>query len=441
MVIQRVSNIKYTETIPHRNNVYSSSNVQVTRLNIGLTIITETKPHSPSAGINIFVNVGSVYEDDKTSGATHFLEHMVFRRTKNRTGRQISEEAARAGASINAATSEEYTHYFTEVLSENVTVPTLIYLDMLLNNSIDKKEFNIEKGAVLEEAKTDEDTPEDRIATLAQETYFKGHPYGRRIIGTQETISRMRVDDLERFSREHYTPDNMCVSIAGNIDGDKEIKEIEKITSHITRKIKRQDIPPLQLNIENAIEDMKIQQAHIVLLSKAYSISDEKKNVLDVLDQAFGSDVSSRLFTNIRDKTGYCYSISSKANSCSFGGDFTVYGGFRKDKAQEGIELILNEMRKIRKNGLTPDELERAKILLRTETTTKREANISSSYINGYNYILSGHLVPIEEIDGKIKLITNEQIIEVANEVFNPAFLAAYIVGPKRNLPKRIDIR
>lgn len=432
----------YPDLIMRYNSLQEESSmvIQVARLNNGLTVITENKPHTHSVGINVFVNVGSVYENDKNSGATHFLEHMVFRRTKNRTGQQISEEAARAGASINAATGEEYTHYFTKVLSENTTVPTLIYLDMLLNGSIDKKEFNIEKGAILEEARMYEDNPEDRVMNLAQKTYFKGHPYGRRIIGTQETISEMQISDLNLFSREHYTPDNIYISLTGNIDSDKEIKKIERFTSHITRKAKKYNIPLLPSNIENAVEDMKIQQAHVILLSKAYSISEEKRHILSVLDQAFGSDVSSRLFTNVRDKTGYCYSISSKTNSHLFGGDFIVYSGLRKDKVQEGIELILNEMQKVRKEGLTPDELERAKTLLRTDLITERELNTSSSYTNGYNYMLTGRTVSTEETDRKIKSVTNEQIIEVANEVFNPACLAAYVVGPKKNLPKRIDI-
>lgn len=451
MIIPKIGGVKHLDNIPsflasevahHSKSKSAAPNggPQITKLDNGLTIITETMPHVLSAGIHVFVNVGSVNEDDRISGATHFLEHMVFQGTKNRTEKQIADEAADSGAEINAATSEEYTHYDAQVLGENVMTPTAIFLDMLLNNRMRKKKFEVERGVILEEAKGYEDDPQHRVLNLAQETYYKGHPYGRKIIGTQETISQIQISDLKRFLRDYYTPDNMFVSLAGNFDPDKAIKEIERLTSDTTIRAHKSEIPPLTCNVENVVDSMNIQQAHIILITKGYSLLDDKRYALLVLNQAFGGGMNSRLFRNIRNKTGWCYSVDSFLDLASLGGAFMVYSGLKQDKVQEGISLILKEMDKVKKRGLTPEELNRAKTQIRTALVLKGEATDKISYSNGASYMHRGSVVSLEEVDRKIQAVTNEDIMKVANEVFDPKFTAAFVIGPKKTLPKSIEI-
>ena len=417
-----------------------NSKAEIVKLDNGLTIITQNNPNVHSAGVNVFVNVGSVFENEKNNGATHFLEHMVFKRTKSKTGRQIAEEAEDSGASINAATHEDFTRYHTQTLGENIAVPTLSYLDMLLNSKILEKEFQTEKGVILEEAKMYEDNPQARVMYLAQETYFKGHPYGRRILGTQKTISEMQRSDLKQFLKDFYNPDNMFVSLVGNFDTGDVIRKIESFTSQNQGKTKKQEIPPLPVNVENAFDTINIQQAHVVLFTKGYSLLDDKRYTLLVLNQAFGGGISSRLFQNVREKSGYCYTVDSQPESTSFGGAFIIYSGLKKDKVQNGVDLILNEIKKLKKDGLKPHELKRAKTQIRTALLLREESTSASSFSNALGYMSRGYLTPVEETDQKIKSVTNEDIIRVANEIFAPGLLAAYVVGPKKVASKKIEI-
>lgn len=451
MIIPRIEGIDYVGVAPqfdladsstglHSGKNKRSSKPKITVLNNGLTIVTERKPDVLSGGVNVFVNVGSVFEDDSNSGATHFLEHMAFKRTKNRTGKQIVEDAESSGASINAATSDESTHYHTCLLGENITVPTLVFLDMLLNNRMHEREFETEKGVILEEAKGREDTPRTRVYYLAQETYHRGHPYGKRIIGSQESISRMQPSDLKRFLHDYYTPNNMFVSLCGNFDVDRAIKEIEDATSRVNRQAVRKDIPPLTYNVEHGMQDMDVQQSHVLLMTKGYSLLNNERYALWVLDQAFGSGLSSRLFRNVRDKSGWCYAAYSHLSLSSYGGTFMVYGGFKKDKVQDGINLILKEMKKIKKAGLKPDELERAKTQIRTTLVLSSESTAAGSYGNGIDLIFRKRIIPIEEDDRRVREVTNDDIMRVANEIFDPNFIAAYVVGPKSDLPRNIEI-
>ena len=423
-----------------KSQIASKAKPVITTLDNGLTIITQTNPTVYSAGVNVFVHVGSVNENEHNSGATHFLEHMVFKRTKSRSGKEIAEEAENSGASINAATSEDHTFYHTQALGENIMTPTLVYLDMLLNNKMLQKEFDIEKGVILEEAKGYEDDPTSRAIHLAQETYCSGHPYGKRVIGTQGTISGMQRSDLKQFLRDFYTPDNMIVSLAGNFDVDAAIRQIDNFTSSVIRKTVREEVSPLTYNIQNANDSMDIQQSHVVLMSKGYSTLDDKRYPLLVLNQAFSGGLSSRLFQNVRAKSGYCYSVESSPDFNTFGGVFQVYSGLRKDKVQEGINLILKEMKKVKRSGLTLAELEKAKTEIRTALMMKEEIAKLSAYSNGVNYMERGEILPVEEVDRKIRAVTNEDIMQVAKEIFDPAFMAAYVVGPKKFLPKSVDL-
>ena len=419
-----------------KNDALSKSNVQVTTLNNGLTIIHENNSNIWSGGTNSFVDVGSVDEEPENNGATHFLEHILFKRTKHRTAKQIEEEAEKCGVSTNAGTSEEHTVYEAHALGENILILTLLYLDMLLNNKMLDREVEFEKGIILEEAKMYEDNPEARLEYLAKETYFKGHPWGRRIIGTQSTISQIQKSDLKNFLRKYYTPDNIFISLSGNIDCDKAIKEIERCTSHIQTKANKKEIPPLICNVKNAFEEMDIQQSLVMLITKGYSLLDDKRYILLTLKQA----LRSRLFFNVREKSGYCYAVHPAVESASFGGMTTIYSGLRKDKVQEGINLILKELKKLKKAGLKPEELYRAKMLLKTALVLREESTMASSYSNGLNYMFRNSTIPIKEVVTKVEAITNEDIIQVANEVFDPKYIAAYVVGPKSTLPQNIEI-
>ncbi|MBI1858605.1 MAG: insulinase family protein [Candidatus Melainabacteria bacterium] len=372
------------------SQIASKAKPVITTLDNGLTIVTQTNPTLYSAGVNVFVHVGSVNENEHNSGATHFLEHMVFKRTKSRSGKEIAEEAENSGASINAATSEDHTFYHTQALGENIMAPTLVYLDMLLNNKMLQKEFDIEKGVILEEAKGYEDDPTSRAMHLAQETYCSGHPYGKRVIGTQSTISGMQRSDLKRFLTDFYTPDNMIVSLAGNFDVDAAIRQIDDFTSSVTRKTIREEVPLLTYNVQNANDSMNIQQSHVVLMSKGYSLLDDKRYALAGRKGAIFmtmTDPIADMLTRLRN----------------------AYQAAHKD-----VDMPSSRM--------------------------KEEIAKLSAYSNGVNYMERGEILPIEEVDRKIRAVTNEDIMQVAREIFDPAFMAAYVVGPKKFLPKNVDL-
>ena len=310
-------------------------------LNNGLRIIAEEIPSALSCTLSIWINAGSIDEEISNNGVSHFIEHIVFKGTKTRSALDIAEQSENVGANLNAFTDREHTCYHTRILSEHVLIALELFLDMLFHPKLLVSDINLEKQVILEEIKMYEDTPEDLVQDLLYEVMWKGHPLGKPITGTIDSITNLKKDSVQNYLNDLYTPDNMIISVAGKFNLDEIVKKTEKLTSHINSKCHKKDSPPLHITPEIFIKDKEIEQTHLSFATKGVSVYEEDRYILAVIDIALGGGMSSRLFQEIREKRGLAYAISSYYHTNRLGGHFGVYAGTTAVESQQVLELIL----------------------------------------------------------------------------------------------------
>lgn len=410
-------------------------------LDNGLTIISEKIPGALACSLSIWINAGSVDEDPSNNGVSHFIEHIVFKGSKTRSAIDIAEQSENVGANLNAFTDREHTCFHTMVLSDYVLTPLELFLDILLNPKLDKSDIELERQVILEEIKMYKDTPEDLAQDKLYEVIWKSHPLGKPITGTIESLTSLKKDSITKYLNDLYTPDNIVISIAGEYNLDQIIKKTEELTANIKRTVEKRDIPPLEITPDVFIENKDIEQTYLSFATKGTSIFEEDRYTLAVIDTALGSGNSSRLFQEIREKRGLAYSISSYYVTNKLGGIFGVYAGTTSKDSNTVMDLILKELNSIKKNGLKEDELERAKMQLRTGLLIELESSKVRAFRNALYELYYRRFLTVEEINNSVQSITNEKIIKLANEIFDSKYFTLVAVGPKNELPKKFNLK
>ena len=403
-------------------------------LSNGLRIIAEEIPGSMSCTLSVWVNVGPIDEVKTNNGVSHFMEHIVFKGTKTRSALDIAEQSENVGANLNAFTDREHTCYHTRVLSDYVLVVLELFLDMLFNPKLQENDFDLERQVILEEIKMYEDTPEDLVQDLLYEVIWKDHPLGKPITGTTESISLLKKETVTKFLSDYYSPDNMIISIAGNFNLDAILKKTDELTQGIKSKSKKKEPPPLIVSSNTLLRDKDIEQVHLSFATKGVSVYEEDRYTLAIIDIALGGGMSSRLFQEVRENRGLAYAISSYYHANKLGGLFGVYAGTTVKDSSLVLDLILRELKAIKSSGLKPDELERAKMQLRTSLFLELESTMVRASRNAlYDFYYQRFLTP-DEINTSVQSITNENILKLTNEIFDPKYYALTVVGPQKNL-------
>ncbi|MBI2995611.1 MAG: insulinase family protein [Candidatus Melainabacteria bacterium] len=408
-------------------------------LNNGLRIIAEEMPGALSCTLSIWVSAGPIDEELNNNGVSHFIEHIVFKGTQSRTALQIAEQSEDVGASLNAFTDREYTCYHAMVLSEYVLVVLELFLDMLFNPKLDDKDIELERQVILEEIKMYEDTPEDLVQDLLCEVVWKDHPLGKLITGTIKSISNLQKKSIVDFLHNLYTPDNMIISVAGKFDLQEIIHFAENFTLNVKQKKKKKEPSPLVITPDVLCKYKVIEQLHLNFGTNGVSVYEEDRYTLGVIDIAVGGGMSSRLYQEIREKRGLAYAVSSYYHTNKLGGIFSVYAGVAPKDSELVVNLILKELKSIKNKGLKQDELERAKMQLKTNLFLELESSKVRAFRNAlYDLYYERFLTP-DEISNSIESITNDRVIKLAGEIFDPKYYTLVAVGPKRDLPKLIS--
>jgi len=404
----------------------------------GLKLVTETMTDVRSVAMGILVGVGSSLEENNVAGISHYIEHMAFKGTKKRTAFDIASEFDAIGGKMNAYTSKEVTNFYAVVLDKHVDIAVDILSDIFLNSVYDPKEMETEKGVIVEEIKMYEDTPDELIHDLFTEVIYHGHPIGRPTIGSEKTVRAIKRDDLLGYTKEHYTPDNTIIALAGNIEHEDAIKLIEPAFSSMKGKK-----PTRQLSIPTIKKDRKAkykktEQVHMCLGSLGPSQVDEDRYAFSVLDTVLGGSMSSHLFQEVREKRGLAYSIYSYNAAMRKCGLYVIYAGTSKKTFGQVVELTIEEFNKIKKNGITKEEIERSKehikgsLVLGLESTSSRMGWIAKSEFY-YDRVLT-----IDEIFEKIDKVTQDDIISTANKYLKDEYLTLTAIGDitEKELPK-----
>ncbi len=425
----------YFKTTALKSNL-PKSDVQKVTLDNGARIITEVVDTIYSASIGIWVDVGSEDEAPKTNGASHCLEHMLFKGTESRSAEKIAHEIEDVGGSLGASTGKENTCFYGHVLGEQLPVAVDLLTDMLFNSLLSSADLDLERQVILEEIKMYEDDPED----LAHETLilniWPNHPLSRPITGTHESVANLTSDILKRHVRDFYTPEKITVSIAGNFDRDRALSQLLPVLERKQRgNIGKPESAPKLVPFRK-IKHKDIEQAHISLAVDGISTTDERRFQLAILDLCMGGNMSSRLFQEVREKRGLVYGINTYRESHRQSGLFGVYAAASPKHVAQVLQLILAEFERAKSEGFTETEIERAKTQLKSELLLGLESTRSRTARNAYNELFYHKQLTVEEICNDIDAVTSESLTEIARLLLDQEKASVVIVGPNAGLKK-----
>lgn len=389
-------------------------------LDNGLRIVTEYIPYVKSVSIGIWVEAGSRKENIENNGISHFIEHMLFKGTKNRSAKEIAESIDNIGGQINAFTSKECTCYYAKVLDSHIDVAIDVLSDMLFNSLFDKDEIIKEKSVVYEEIKMYEDSPEDLVHDLLSQTIFNRNSLSLPILGSSESLENITREDLINYFESYYTPSNTVISIAGNFDLNETIKLIKERFSNWKVEKKTNEAyekPIIYHNISKKKKD--IEQLHFCLGTEGVSQGQDDLYALLIMNNVFGGSMSSRLFQDIREDKGLVYSIYSYPSSYKDTGIFTVYAGLNPDYFIDVLDIIKENINIIKRDYLTEEEIYRSKEQLKGNYILGLESTSSRMTSIGKSELLFGKVTSPQEIASKIDKIELKDIVSVVNRVFD----------------------
>ena len=336
--------------------------VTIKKLNCGTTVIMEKSERVQSAALGIWVRAGASDEWDEVSGVSHFIEHMMFKGTKNRTAKQIAEDVDKIGGVFNAFTGKEATCYYIKTLSSNICRGAEILLDMLTGSKFDQEEMDRERQVICEEIKMVKDTPDDDVYDTISELVAGGNPLGRSILGTPESLAGIDRSRLVDYRDQMYARDSIVVAVAGNFD-EEAIEAIfeDRLTSLRDKKPKKEiQLKPYQREFQCKGARYRAD-SYICLATPGIALDDPRYYAFVLLNSIFGGSMSSRLFQNIREQKGLAYSVCSMNLFSSYWGFFSIYAGVSPEKAEEALDAIHYELDTLRESGVTEEELAMAK--------------------------------------------------------------------------------
>ncbi len=413
--------------------------VEVVKLDNEITIVMEKVSYVRSISFGIFVKNGSRNENSNINGISHFIEHLMFKGTKNRTAKQIANDMDSVGGHINAYTTKEYTCYYTKTLDSHFDVALDILADMYFNSKFDCEDINKERNVIIEEINMYEDSPEEVGYDLLQEAIWKNNPLSFPILGTEESISEFNSDIISEYYKKHYRTDNTVLVIVGNFEKEKVISQIEKyfggfkrLDKEIILKNSFYDKPEY---IKSSVKKEKdIEQLHLTICFPGLKSGSDESYALAVVNTVFGGGMSSRLFQRIREEHGLAYTVYSFASNFSDTGLFGIYAALSPNQFNQVYELILDEISALKNEKITEEQLNKTKEQLKSnfimslENTSSRASNI------GRSMLLLNKINEVDDIIEKVNAVDTEKTTSVIEKVFDLEKMSISIVG--RNVEK-----
>ena len=416
--------------------------VRRTVLPSGLRIVTEEVPSVRSAAIGIWVNVGSRDETPAVAGASHFLEHLLFKGTTRRTALEISATIEAVGGEMNAFTSKEYTCFYARVIDTDLPMAIDVVSDLITSSIVSALDVDAERKVVLEEIAMRDDDPSDLVHDLYAETYYGDTQLGRPILGTIKSISDMTRSSVFNYYKKKYLPQDLVVAVAGNIKHKRVVAMVEEALSR-DNFLDVRGSPQIRPNTPVKTKPMqsvglmtrKTEQAHMFYGMEGVARSDERRFAMGVLASALGGGMSSRLFQEIREKRGLAYSVYAYAQQFAGSGQIGFYAGCNPTKAIEVIEIIREVLADVAENGMSHEEIERAKGAVRGSLVLSKEDSGSRMSRIGKNEIVYGQVMGFDEILKAISRVNPTDVREIANEFLTKSPTLA-LVGPFKSEAK-----
>ncbi|MBO6037764.1 MAG: insulinase family protein [Acetobacter sp.] len=409
-----------------------TNSVKLSRLSSGLTVVTEHIRHMETVAFGAYVAAGTRHETAEENGVSHFLEHMAFKGTENRTALRIAEEIENVGGYINAYTAREHTAFYVKLLKENLDLGIDIIGDILTHSLFDSTELERERGVVLQEIRQANDMPDDIVFDYFLGTAFPSQPMGRPTLGTEESVSTMPRETLTHYMATHYTPENIIIGAAGNLTHDAVVEKVQASFADLKTSSLPMAVPACYRGGEFR-QEKELDQAHILLGFPSMEYKSKDYYSILLLSTLLGGGMSSRLFQEVREKRSLVYSVYSFNTSFKDSGIFGIYAGTGEQECAELFPVVLEELRKVQRH-VHHEELTRAQaqlkasLLMSLESTSNRCERIARRLQN------FGRVIPIEETIRHIDAVTTDDICRVATAVFSgtPTLSA---IGPICKIP------
>ncbi|MCA1223123.1 M16 family metallopeptidase, partial [Streptomyces sp. 8L] len=411
--------------------------VRRTTLPGGLRVVTETLPSVRSATFGIWVQAGSRDETPALGGATHYLEHLLFKGTERRSALDISSAIDAVGGEMNAFTAKEYTCYYARVLDTDLPLAVDIVCDMLTGSLIEAEDVEAERGVILEEIAMTDDDPGDIVHDAFAHTMFGDSPLGRPVLGTVETVEALDRDRITRYYKKHYDPRHLIVAAAGNVDHAALVRQV-RAAFEKAGALTRTDAAPvaprggrraLRAAGRTEVLERPTEQAHVVLGMPGLARTDERRWALGVLNTALGGGMSSRLFQEVREKRGLAYSVYSYTSGFADCGLFGVYAGCRPGQVGDVLKICREELHRAATGGLDDDELARAVGQLSGATVLGLEDTGALMNRVGKSELCWGDHLSTDDLLARIAAVTPDDVREVARDVLGQRPSLA-VIGP-----------
>lgn len=399
-------------------------------LSNGLTIIGEEIPYLKSITLGVWVNAGSRIENEELGGISHFIEHMLFKGTKNRTSKEIASTIDNLGGQINAFTSKECTCYYVKLLDEHIDIGIDILSDMFLNPLFDEKDIDKERQVIIEELKMYEDSPEDLVYDLLMEEIYKTDALGMNIIGTEESLYNMNRNTIKDYFNKYYVASNSVISISGNFKFEEMVKLIESKFKDLAMGNVDIEITEPEFHPCFIARNKDTEQVNLAISLKAIPLEcREDAYALSIINNIFGGSISSRLFQNIRENKGLVYSIYSAPSLYRKSGELGIYASMSNENLKKVYNLVLEEIDNLRQNHLTDKEIKESKEQLKGSYILGLESTSSRMMSIGKAMVLTKKVKNPNDIIESINNIDKARIDLIIDKVFNRENIGVCIVG------------
>ncbi len=396
----------------------------------GLIVLTEEMAHIRSVSIGIWIKTGSRHEDPDINGISHFVEHMVFKGTETRSAEDIARQIDSIGGNMDAFTAKECICFTVKVLDEHLPIALEVLSDLVLHPVFAVKDIARERGVILEEIKMDEDSPDYLVHEIFTQNFWRDHPLGKPILGTKETVRRFEQPLLFDFYRQRFTPGNIIVSAAGNINHEHFVELVKQHFEQLKPAKNGFHEAPPQISSRIVMRNKRsLEQVQICVGVPAYPIAHDRRYPSYILNTLLGGGMSSRLFQNVRERQGLVYAIYSELNPYRDTGCLSVYAGTSRESASKVVESIVQELRNLKSDAIPEEEVRRAKdqlkgsLMLSLESSTARMSNLARQEMYFDRFF------GLDEIIQRIEAVTADDLVAMANEFFYTDKIAVTVLG------------
>lgn len=397
-------------------------------LSNGLRVIAEKIPHFRSVSVGLWIGTGSMLETREENGLSHFIEHMLFKGTQQRSAMQIAEEMDAIGGQVNAFTSKECTCYYAKVIDEHFEKALDLLSDMLLHASFNPQDLEKERSVILEEIAMTEDTPEDLVYELLSEAYFGDHALARPILGPAEVIRSVTREQILAFHRRHYRPDNTVLAVAGGYELDQLRELAGRYLGAWAAPAQAQKAEPFAGCAQQVrVKRKDIEQVHVCLGYEGIATGADEAYPMAVFNNIFGGGMSSRLFQKIREEMGAAYSVYSYPTSYPDCGVYAIYAGTSIQQAQQVVDEIRRQVDRFLADGFTDREFTQARDQLKGGYILGLESTSSRMSALGRSKLLLGYANEIDEVIRRIERVTPQDVMSVARRILESPFAAAAV--------------